>query len=107
MKKFGLVEELMTTVHVVNSPNSVGKDWRGSQYASQCIFPSSTSAAKAMNKVSPDLVHTVVSTNGVCRKFSSTLPSNFDWRDAVLLWVTLRGGEQGTVGLALVASSGG
>ena len=87
------------------------KGWRGSWCASQNIFPSSTSAAKAMDKVIPDLGCTdveVVSTNSVSFKLLSMLPINFDWRDAVRSWVTLEGCcEQGTSDLVLVESCAG
>merc|ERR1711972_273105 len=59
-EKFGIVEGLMTTVHVmtatqltVDGPSRGGKDWRGGRCASQNIIPSSTGAAKAVGKVLP------------------------------------------------------
>ncbi|XP_039051991.1 glyceraldehyde-3-phosphate dehydrogenase 2, cytosolic-like [Hibiscus syriacus] len=63
--KFGIVEGLMTTVHLmflffysatqktVDGPSM--KDWRGGRAASFNIIPSSTGAAKAVGKVLPAL----------------------------------------------------
>merc|ERR1711881_257692 len=61
-EKFGIVEGLMTTVHAmtatqltVDGPSRGGKDWRGGRCASQNIIPSSTGAAKAVDKCLPAL----------------------------------------------------
>ena len=60
--KFGIVEGLMTTVHastatqlVVDGPSKGGKDWRAGRAASANIIPSSTGAAKAVEKVIKEL----------------------------------------------------
>ncbi len=57
--KFGIKEGLMTTVHsttatqkTVDGPSM--KDWRGGRAASGNIIPSSTGAAKAVVKLSPN-----------------------------------------------------
>merc|ERR1712060_562540 len=59
---FGIVEGLMTTVLAMTStqltvdgPSRGGKDWRGGRCASQNIIPSSTGAAKAVGKCSPEM----------------------------------------------------
>ena len=66
-EKFGLVEELMTTVDTMTAtqltgegPSRGGKDWRGGRCASQNIIPSSTGAAKVVGNVIPELGYTDV-----------------------------------------------
>ena len=66
-EKFGLVEEVMTTVDTMTAtqltgegPSRGGKDWRGGRCASQNIIPSSTGAAKVVGNVIPELGYTDV-----------------------------------------------
>ena len=58
--KFGLKNGLMTTVHAVTSTQKTVdspsvKDWRGGRGAYQNIIPSSTGAAKAVERVLPSM----------------------------------------------------
>ena len=58
--KFGIKNGLMTTVHAVTgTQNTVDspseKDWRGGRGAYQNIIPSSTGAAKAVERVMPSM----------------------------------------------------
>merc|ERR1739848_81615 len=58
-EKFGIKQGLMTTVHAATASQAVvdssmkGKDWRAGRAASANIIPSSTGAAKAVEKAYP------------------------------------------------------
>ncbi|MFP3019296.1 MAG: type I glyceraldehyde-3-phosphate dehydrogenase [Arsenophonus sp.] len=58
--KFGIIEGMMSTVHATTASQKTvdgpsDKDWRAGRSTLQNIIPSSTSAAKAIGKVIPDL----------------------------------------------------
>ncbi|MGP1930497.1 MAG: type I glyceraldehyde-3-phosphate dehydrogenase [Arsenophonus sp. ET-YP4-MAG3] len=58
--EFGIIEGLMTTVHATTATQKIvdgtsTKNWRDGRSALQNIIPSSTSAAKALGKIIPEL----------------------------------------------------
>ena len=60
-EKFGLVEELTTTVDTMTATRLTGKGpSRGGRCASQNIIPPSTGAAKVVGNVIPELGYTDV-----------------------------------------------